>query len=62
MSFHPTTTNKEIEYVIKAIKELVLHHKEWSKDYVINTTKGLIFSRHKDNTLKVEKYIDKCFN
>ncbi|MBD3723461.1 MAG: aminotransferase class V-fold PLP-dependent enzyme [Flavobacteriaceae bacterium] len=33
MSIHPTTTNKEIEYVCNAILELASNFKEWSKDY-----------------------------
>ena len=62
MSFHPTTTDEELEYVTKAIKELALNHNEWRKDYDINLTKGRIMSKHNDNTLRVEKYIGKCFD
>ncbi|WP_196894198.1 aminotransferase class V-fold PLP-dependent enzyme [Aureivirga marina] len=33
MSIHPTTTDAEIQYVCKAIKELAENFKEWAKDY-----------------------------
>mgnify|MGYP006204538909 FL=1 len=34
MSIHPTTTNKEIEYVCDAIIALADNHKVWKEDYV----------------------------
>ena len=33
MSIHPTTTNKEINFVCESIKALAKHHKEWALDY-----------------------------
>ena len=33
MSIHPTTTNKEINFVCESIKALAKNHKEWSEDY-----------------------------
>ena len=33
MSIHPTTTNKEIEFVCDSIKALAKNHKVWAKDY-----------------------------
>jgi len=33
MSIHPTTTNKEIEFVCDSIKALAKNHKVWVKDY-----------------------------
>ncbi|WP_431134787.1 aminotransferase class V-fold PLP-dependent enzyme [Psychroserpens mesophilus] len=33
MSIHPTTTNKEINFVCESIKSLAKNHKEWAKDY-----------------------------
>jgi hypothetical protein len=33
MSIHPTTTNKEIEFVCESIKALAENHEAWSKDY-----------------------------
>ncbi len=34
MSVHPTMTDEEIIYICNSIKELSLHHPEWSKDYI----------------------------
>ena len=36
MSIHPTTTNKEIEYVCDSIKALAENHQEWGRDYEYN--------------------------
>lgn len=33
MSIHPTTTNKEIEFVCNSIKALAENHIEWAEDY-----------------------------
>ncbi|MEZ4911871.1 MAG: aminotransferase class V-fold PLP-dependent enzyme [Saprospiraceae bacterium] len=34
MSFHPTNTDAEIDYVLKAIREVSENHKAWSDDYL----------------------------
>jgi len=36
MSIHPTMTNQEIDYILDALDELCLHHKEWATDYIYN--------------------------
>jgi selenocysteine lyase/cysteine desulfurase len=36
MSFHPTTTNQEIEFVCNSIKELASNFKIWQKEYQYN--------------------------
>ncbi len=36
MSIHPTTTNKEIDFVCNSIIDLAEHFGEWSKDYEYN--------------------------
>lgn len=33
MSFHPTMTNAEMEYLLDALQQLHDHHEEWAKDY-----------------------------
>jgi len=33
MSFHPTTTDEEMAYVVDAIGQVVRRHEEWSSDY-----------------------------
>ncbi len=37
MSFHPTTTNEEIEFVCQSISELANNHKELQNDYLYNS-------------------------
>ncbi|RPH31276.1 MAG: aminotransferase class V-fold PLP-dependent enzyme [Bacteroidales bacterium] len=32
-SIHPTTTDKEVEFIADAIKQIALNHVEWSKEY-----------------------------
>lgn len=33
LSLHPTMTNDELLYILRAIKEVVENHKEWAEDY-----------------------------
>jgi len=33
MSFHPTTTNEEIEIILDALEELAANHFQWASDY-----------------------------
>ncbi|MCC7332735.1 MAG: aminotransferase class V-fold PLP-dependent enzyme [Flavobacteriales bacterium] len=37
LSLHPTTTNFELNYVLDAIENLCIKHKEWGKEYLYNT-------------------------
>ena len=36
LSIHPVMTNREVEYVCRAVEELAARHRAWSKDYVYN--------------------------
>jgi len=36
LSIHPVTTDEELAYMINAIEELSINHKEWAKDYDYN--------------------------
>jgi len=36
LSLHPTMTNNELNFIIDALNEISLNHKEWSKDYIYN--------------------------
>ncbi len=38
MSFHPTTTNEELNFVLEALKQLAKNHKDWAKDYIYNSS------------------------
>jgi selenocysteine lyase/cysteine desulfurase len=46
ISFHPIMKNREIDYVLNAVKELALNHKEWAKDYICNPRTNEFY--HKD--------------
>jgi selenocysteine lyase/cysteine desulfurase len=37
LSLHPIMTNKELLFICNAVQEVVLHHKEWQKDYSHNS-------------------------
>ena len=36
LSFHPTTTNKEVEFIIDAVKQIQTNHVKWGTDYTYN--------------------------
>jgi selenocysteine lyase/cysteine desulfurase len=36
LSLHPTMTDKELQSIVEAIREIQLHHEEWEKDYIYN--------------------------
>lgn len=38
LSLHPTMTNDELDFVLSAIEETILNHKNWSKDYNYSST------------------------
>ena len=40
LSLHPTTTNKELDFICNALKELCHHIDEWSKDYTYDISKN----------------------
>ncbi|MDK2772830.1 MAG: aminotransferase class V-fold PLP-dependent enzyme [Flavobacterium sp.] len=52
MSIHPTTTNKEIEYVCNAILDLASNFKEWSKDYTYSNKTNEFTHISQQNTIK----------
>ena len=33
-SLHPTITDKEVHYILHAVKEVTRHHREWEQDYM----------------------------
>ena len=45
-SLHPTTTNNEVELMIKALKDIVANHKIYAEDYVYLRHQN--FFKHKD--------------
>jgi selenocysteine lyase/cysteine desulfurase len=50
MSIHPTTTNKEMEFVCEGIKALAKEHKIWAEDYnYIKETNEFVHKNHLEN-------------
>ncbi|HDJ32778.1 MAG TPA: aminotransferase class V-fold PLP-dependent enzyme [Bacteroidetes bacterium] len=35
-SLHPTTTDREVDYFLYALEDMVKHHREWKRDYSYN--------------------------
>lgn len=48
LSVHPTHTNKEIIFILDAIKEMANNHTEWAKEYDIDWKNGIL--KHKLTT------------
>lgn len=48
MSVHPIMTDKEIDLICEAIKQVALHHNEWSKDYEYNSLKNEFIYKDKE--------------
>lgn len=59
MSIHPTTTNKEINYVCDAIIQLSQNHDQWSKDYQYDPKTNNFY--HKNHQDLEEKMVDELF-
>jgi selenocysteine lyase/cysteine desulfurase len=38
LSIHPTMTDDEVHYIMKAIKEISKNHRDWAKDYTYNNS------------------------
>ncbi|PHI20116.1 selenocysteine lyase [Lewinellaceae bacterium SD302] len=51
LSVHPTTTDEEIEYALKALSELAANHREWAKEYRFDWSKNHL--EHQDNSQDV---------
>lgn len=40
ISFHPTMTNKELDYILGAVETVIKNRKKWSEDYYYNDESG----------------------
>jgi selenocysteine lyase/cysteine desulfurase len=36
LSLHPTMTDQELDFILNALEEISIHHKQWEKDYIYN--------------------------
>lgn len=58
-SIHPTMTDEEVDYILKAIREISENHQEWGKDYVYNSHSNEF--KHKDDIGIEEKLVEEMF-
>lgn len=56
MSIHPTTTNKEIEFVCDSIKELAENFSEWGKEYQYNCHNNEYSHENQKTDNKIEEW------
>ena len=62
LSIHPTHTDDEIDHIIKAIRGLVDHHKEWMKDYELDLAASKISCKDPKADNAVFQHIDDIFS
>ncbi len=62
MSFHPTHTDAEVKFVVDAIKQLAIEHKNWAKDYNTNFAQGSIKANDMTSVNEMKEQIDHFFN
>ena len=54
-SLHPTMTDEEVRQVLYAIREVTIHHAEWTKDYIYLSKKNeFIHHSHQEHSLEDE--------
>jgi selenocysteine lyase/cysteine desulfurase len=54
LSLHPIMTNEELLFICEAIQKVVLHHKEWQKDYQHNIATNEFESLVKEESIEVD--------
>jgi len=60
MSLHPTMTNKETDFIIVSIKELLENHEEWSREYTYDIKTNEFFHNQYWNQEQI--LVDDWFN
>lgn len=59
ISLHPTMMNKELDYIMSALKDIIDNHEEWGKDY--NYDKHSNEFTHKNATPDIQLIMDEWF-
>lgn len=59
LSLHPTMTDKELNYIIDSIEQVVLNAKEWGKDYIYSSRKNEFY--HKTFLGRREQILEEWF-
>ena len=60
-SLHPTTTDEEAVFFLKAVEEIVGNHEKWNKDYVYLKNRNEFIHQTEVNSDKDEKLIMEWF-
>jgi selenocysteine lyase/cysteine desulfurase len=62
LSLHPTMTGDELSYIINAIRQIELHHREWALDYsYISHTNEFRYKYNAPGQLSAESFFDLVF-
>jgi selenocysteine lyase/cysteine desulfurase len=56
LSLHPTMTDEELYFILNALKEIQLHHKEWAEDYIYDKHKNEFRYCRESNLLNERVY------
>jgi hypothetical protein len=59
-SLHPTMTDKELDYILSAIEEIIINAKSWSQDYTYSSHTNEYC--HNSKGTPDNSYIDAYFN
>ncbi|MGE5811226.1 MAG: selenocysteine lyase, partial [Ignavibacteria bacterium] len=49
LSFHPATTNEEIDFITDSIKQVVKNIDSWERDYKYSASKNEFINTRSDN-------------
>ena len=49
VSLHPTMTDKELDTIVDAVKQIAKNHKEWAKDYHYDAITNEFYHREEEN-------------
>jgi len=60
MSIHPTTTNDEMDFILDALEQLCLNHKEWARDYDYDPQTNEFI--HKSGMFTEKSIVDQWFD
>ena len=60
LSIHPTTSDAEVAYIIKAINELAKNHQDWQKDYKF--VNGEYEYKHFDDVKNIKSVLNGMFD
>lgn len=54
LSVHPTMTEKDTDFILNAVEDIVKNHSSWKKDYVYSRSKNEFYHKSFDNNSKTK--------